>query len=575
MPYSVKPHTAAVRLLLLAILVLTAGQAWSASKPHICFKQGTDPDYAAEITREHGYTPTQVEGGSGFELAPRWSTTATDGAGLGQGDPTTITWSYVPDGTPIGGFAGEPAAPSNLHTWLLGIYGDFNTYHDLFLEFFARWSELTGITYVYEPNDDGLTTGVFPSSPGIIGVRGDVRISAHEIDGNSGILAYNFFPDTGDMVIDSADNFFNNISNNSLGLRNVLAHEAGHGLGLDHSCPTNNTKLMEPFINLNFDGPQFDDTLGAQRHYGDANEHNDNAGSATPLGLVAPGGHAEQVEISIDDNSDQDLFSFDVGSGITSISLFAAPTTEPPYAAGHQLGNGSCTNGLPAYDPNPIHDLVLELVDTDGTTVLHTRDNNPAGQDESLLDVPLTGPATYYARVSGDSTSDIQLFDLDLDAAGSPPFCPGVPIASCDGAEKAGLKIIAGKKLIFKFKGPVKLVDFGNVISTDTTGYCLFADGALLSSAQLPPGAGKWQVKTGKKLIYKDKPGSNDGITKFLAKLSGLKLQTNASNLPGLPIGAASELRMQVVSSAGACYEAVFTPADMQEDSKKLKASKK
>ena len=70
------------------------------------------------------------------------------------------------------------------------------------------------------------------------------------ITGNFGILAYNFFPNSGDMVIDVPDSFYNNTSNNSLGLRNTLAHEHGHGLGLSHVCPVNQTKLMEPFISL-------------------------------------------------------------------------------------------------------------------------------------------------------------------------------------------------------------------------------------------------------------------------------------------------------------------------------------
>ena len=31
-------------------------------------------------------------------------------------------------------------------------------------------------------------------------------------------------------------------------LRNVVMHEHGHGLGFQHTCPANGTKLMEPFI---------------------------------------------------------------------------------------------------------------------------------------------------------------------------------------------------------------------------------------------------------------------------------------------------------------------------------------
>jgi hypothetical protein len=42
-----------------------------------------------------------------------------------------------------------------------------------------------------------------------------MRMVAKAIDGNSGTLAYNFFPQFGDMVLDSADNFYSNLQNNS------------------------------------------------------------------------------------------------------------------------------------------------------------------------------------------------------------------------------------------------------------------------------------------------------------------------------------------------------------------------
>ena len=77
-------------------------------------------------------------------------------------------------------------------------------------------------------------------------MRGDIRISGHYIDGNSNTLAYNYYPDTGDMVIDTGDNYFNSTFSDSIRLFNVLQHEHGHGLALPHVCPMNETKLMEP-----------------------------------------------------------------------------------------------------------------------------------------------------------------------------------------------------------------------------------------------------------------------------------------------------------------------------------------
>ena len=388
-------------------------------QPAICFAPDTPDDYASEITRRYGNsTPPLFKSGglANFQLTNRWSATATNGGGLIQGDPTTITWSYIPDGTFISGFAGEPPSNSNLFAWLNGIYGSFNTWHALFVQVFDRWGELTGNTYVYQPTDDGA---IFPNAAGLLGVRGDVRIGGHFIDGTSGILAYNFFPNFGDMVIDSADGFYNVLTNNSLRLRNVLAHEHGHGMGMSHVCPINQTKLMEPFFSAAFDGPQFDDILGAQRHYGDFFEHNDTSGTATSFGYLPSGTNGFEDELSVDDNSDQNYYTFTTDPG-QQASVTIAPPSVAPYLSGPQNPNGSCSPGT-LFDPTNIHDLGVELIDSDGTTVLASANANPAGGSETLTNVTLpSGAGPYYVRVFGDTTNNIQAYELTLDVTAVP-----------------------------------------------------------------------------------------------------------------------------------------------------------
>jgi hypothetical protein len=381
-------------------------------RPQICFAPDTSDRYMQDVTRRYS---SLFDPGNGleFQLSARWTATATDGGGLVQGDPTTLTWSYVDDGLFIPGFAGEPGSNSNLQAWLNGLYGGFNTWHALFVQVFERWAEKTGITYVYEPNDDGAP---FQSSGGVLGVRGDVRIGAHFIDGNSGILAYNFFPSSGgDMVLDSADNFFNDLSNNSLKFRNVVAHEHGHGMGLSHVCPVNQTKLMEPFATTAFDGPQFDDFLGAQRHYGDAYEHNDSSATATNLGMLTPNSPIWEDCLSVDDNSDQNFYAFTTGAnGLLTATV--APPGVAPYLSGPQNGNGTCSAGV-LFDPNIIHDLGFDIIDTDGTTVLISVNANPVGVAETLNNFPLPGAGTYFIRVFGDTTNNIQAYELHLEVA--------------------------------------------------------------------------------------------------------------------------------------------------------------
>jgi hypothetical protein len=176
--------------------LLTAGPLIA----HPVFAVGTPQSLVDQYIEE---TPAGL---SAFQFSDnnRWDNTTTSGNNLDQGDATTITWSLAPDGTTIPNFIGETqGGANNFVAFIRGIYNDSSTdsdytdepWFDVIESVFDRWSELSGITYVYEPNDDGIAFSDFASqAPGVVGVRGDVRIGGHNIDGNSGILAYNFFP---------------------------------------------------------------------------------------------------------------------------------------------------------------------------------------------------------------------------------------------------------------------------------------------------------------------------------------------------------------------------------------------
>ena len=394
-------------------------------KPMICYAPGTPQTYATSITSRFAHPQTSLVPVSGvfqlYQFSNRWTTTATNGGGLVYGEPTVLTWSYLRDAhnVSIGSHAGEAASPSVLEASLNAIYGSFAPWHAHFVSVFERWSALTGISYVYEPNDDGAA---FPSTPGVLGVRGDIRIGGHPIDGDFGILAYNFFPNGGDMIIDTADSFYHDTSDDSRRLRNVLAHEHGHGLGLSHTCPINQTKLMEPFLTLDFDGPQFDDMLGVQRGYGDAHEVNDSADTGSDLGFLAAGSVTMIEQLSV--NDDSDLFRFNAAKN-RMVSVSIAPPSVTPYFEGSQNANGTCTSGT-LFDPASVQDLHLDLLDSDGETVLATTNLAGMGEPETLTNVRLPnhgGP--FFVRIFGDTGDNIQAYELTLtvDAA---------PVATCD-----------------------------------------------------------------------------------------------------------------------------------------------
>lgn len=361
---------------------------------------------------------TAVVGQDGHYLIDRWNSTELSGGGLQMGDPTTITWGYMADGALIAGNNGEPQSGSNLQATLDAQFGAGN-WHDLFVDSFDRWSELSGNTYVFEGFSDG--GAILDRSADPVGGAdySDVRIGGHFIDGNSGVLAYNFFPDHGDMVIDTADadedgNFLTNPANDFRAFRNVIMHEHGHGLGMAHPISVSSERwLMNPRASTAFDGPQFLDILAIQRGYGDVYEKsnggagNDEFGNATDLGIIFDGNSAilgsdaadavvartDTDFISIDGTTDQDFISFTINEG-GAVDIVLTPMG-PTYEIRPQSGGFN-----EVIDASALNDLSLELYDTDGISLLASSNVGAAGVAESILNQSLTS-GTYFIRVFG------------------------------------------------------------------------------------------------------------------------------------------------------------------------------
>ena len=176
---------------------------------------------------------------------------------------------------------------------------------------------------------------------------------------------------TGDMVIDTNDVlYFNNSEDPSFEnrfLSNILMHEGGHGVGLDHVIPEDGTKLMEATISNSpsFFGPQHDDILGAQRLYGDTFENDDSNANPHVLGelknetlLISGDPEAGAVPASIDHAGDDDWFQFDVPTaGNITVAL-------DPRGEIYQIG----PEGGTAVEENSADnlDLSFEIVDAAG-----------------------------------------------------------------------------------------------------------------------------------------------------------------------------------------------------------------
>jgi hypothetical protein len=360
-----------------------------------------------------------------------WTTTAS-GPRVGNGAPATLTWGFVPDGTTTLDETGLASAPSNLVAFMNANFGGSASQTDLalqpwfglFEQSFSRWANLSGVTYQYVPQDDGV---MLPSSSGQLGVRPDIRIGGINIDGSSGTLAFTYLPAGGsDMVIDTGDaTFFTGSANSFRGFRNVLMHEIGHGFGLLH-VDSSSSLLMEPVINTTFDGPQLDEIRGVQYFFGDANEKshdgqgNGSAALATPLGVISAGttksvGAAANLPsqlvtgtpadfVSIANFDDQDFYSFSV----TQTSLLDAVLT-PRGGVFDQASSGATPT---TFDANARNDLSLEILGADGSAILGLANSAAAGAVESIANVRLT-PGAYVARILG-ADDTIQLYELSL-----------------------------------------------------------------------------------------------------------------------------------------------------------------
>jgi hypothetical protein len=412
-----------------------------------------------------------AQSASAFQLGNRWARTAVDGAGLTQGDPTTLTWGFVADGTTISNSViNLPNGTSDLIASLDNWYGAGPGGSDLtqrpwftfFEESFGRFAEISGLSYQYEPNDDGVTQGT-TGFAGFVGVRADVRIGGNFLDGvgtqTNNTLAFNNFPQNGDMTFDTGDAAsFSNPSLNSRFFRNTIMHEHGHGTGNFHVESATGRFLMEPFIQLNFDGPQFDDILGLHRGYGDVFEKsnggagNEIAANATDLGTISAGSAiaigtdanntvvapSEIDFVSIDDNSDVDFFSFTVsGASLLDITL---DSMGPSYFQGPQ--SGSQAN----FVTSEFSDLSLALFDTDGATLLATQNATGQGGTESIFDFNVA-PGEYFVRITG-AQNNVQMYQLDIAVESGVTSLPGDfddnGLFECDDVDALVASIAAG-----------------------------------------------------------------------------------------------------------------------------------
>lgn len=355
-----------------------------------CYAPGSDLERvrAAELR-------TRLQFGLAYSAQTRWLRTATDGLVSGD-DPVTLTYSFVPDSLL------RPEGPTNtIFATLNAQFGGPAGWQNIFAEVFEHWSQLTGNKYVFQPTDDGA---LWPDSPGQLGVRGDIRIIAYDIDGRAGILAFNYFPSTGDMALDAGE-LWADSRNDFIFMRNVLMHEHGHGLGLGHVLPRNGTKLMEAFYSEGFRGPQDDDIRGANKFYGDRFEVNDSLGATVSFGTFSDGMVID--DLSINNGGDVDWYSLTVPAGtLLGVDVIPIGATYPV----------SPDPGTPqTIDTRAIHRLAIDVRDSSGMTVLGSAEAAAAGEEANVSGVEAPG-GVLRLKVSSKTPAnpDVQRYRMRI-----------------------------------------------------------------------------------------------------------------------------------------------------------------
>lgn len=371
----------------------------------------------------------------------------------GTAAPAILSISFPDDGATWGLASIDPASvQANTLSASFAIHlGDVDRGRELTRQAFASWSRFIGVRY-HEIADD---QSPMDQNPAYVSWRGDIRIGGGPVPG-SPYVAYNAFPSSasgpgfvggGDMFIDTtAFNIggFNNPSNNYRFFRNVVAHEHGHGLGLYHAVPCNQTKLMEPQVATTFDGPTPDELRGAARNHNDPYAPNHTLSDAHWLGDLVPVVHVPPPgsppvpmprsfgarNLSLNgvagaNGTGTDWFLFETSAAVPSFAAVVGPTGGT-YDTGVQSGGG-CAGTVTTIAADAVGDLELELMDLNSGVSWIASVNGP-GAAETII-VPNLPAGAYALRISdiGPTAPDhVQLYNLSI-LVGTPTPPAAVP----------------------------------------------------------------------------------------------------------------------------------------------------
>lgn len=356
-----------------------------------------------------------------YDIVNRWSQTQVDGGNLQRGDAVTLRWSIVPDG--------QSYSRSNNSQLVQFLDDGWNVpaaqrvpsfsgrpWWGVINQAYQQFGRVSGVTMIYIPEQNGAGVDT--------GFEGDIRIGGENLDGTpGGALADNTFPNDGDMRIDitrEGDGSVGSYFNTEPGLRNLVIHESGHGVGLGHAQFVNNSAkaVMEGGLRTDIWGLQFDDVYALNRQYGDPKERNGGnnshatatmLGSVTTTGSISIGRDAvdsvvEQFDddwLGIDGTSDSDWFRFTVsGPSIANIKLTPVGPTYETVQQG-------------VFNAAAMNDLEFQVFQAPAMSLIGRASQAGIGLAESIADQLFPTAGDYLIRVLGRQDAN-QFYQLDL-----------------------------------------------------------------------------------------------------------------------------------------------------------------
>lgn len=356
-----------------------------------------------------------------YDIVNRWTSTQLNGGNLQRGDAVTLRWSIVPDG--------QSYSRSNNSQLVQFLDDGWNVpaaqrvpsfsgrpWWGVMNQAYQQFGRVSGVTMVYIPEQNGAGVDT--------GFEGDIRIGGENLDGTpGGALADNTFPNDGDMRIDTtreADGSVGFYFSTEPGLRNLVIHETGHGVGLGHAQFVNDSAkaVMEGGLRTDIWGLQFDDVYALNRQYGDPKERNGGnnshatatmLGSFTTTGAISIGRDAvdsvvEQFDddwLGIDGTSDTDWFRFTVSS--PSVADIKLTPIGPTYETVQQ--------GV--FNAAAMNDLEFQVFKAPSLGLIGSGAETGVGMAESIDDLLFSTAGDYLIRVLGRQDAN-QFYQLDL-----------------------------------------------------------------------------------------------------------------------------------------------------------------